>query len=214
MSQLFRPVFILLLLAGIYKPCMAQPFTLDEIQPQELIFTEYKKPGADKAKGRISINKLSQDKDTMYYFIKGLNMYAPTYFSLNSAEPDADIQVNLCKENWKKFHRSGQVKGKSLWKSDFKTEGDFGIMVVAKKKPTNYVLLVWTGEEMKLNMPTVFKPADKNGAVTGGGGGGGGGWFKKNAVVVIIGVLLLAVIGFLAYKLKNKKAAGGNNSAA
>ncbi len=152
-------LFALLLL--LQKKAAAQPFNLDDrIAPVELNFEEYKKEGADKPKGRISMNQLSQDNDTSYYFIKGLSMYSPTYFSLNSSDPAADIKINLCKENWHSIHHSGNVKGKAIWKNNFKTEGDFGIMVIANKKPAKYVLLVWTGDEMKIEMPSVFKPAD------------------------------------------------------
>ena len=183
----------------VQQKAAAQPFNLNEsIQPVELIFTENKKEGDEKAKGRISMNTLSQEKDTMYYFIKGLSMYSPTYFSLNSADPGADIKVNLCKENWHTFHQTGAVKGKSIWKSNFKTEGDFGIMVIANKKPVRYVLLVWTGDEMKIEMPSVFKSGDAASV-------SGGGWFKKNMLVIIIGVVAVLIIAFLLFKLKNKK---------
>jgi hypothetical protein len=189
-------LFTLLLLK---KEAVAQPFNLDDrITPVELNFEEYKKDGADKPKGRISMNQLSQENDTAYYFIKGLSMYSPTYFSLNSTDPAADIKVNLCKENWHTFHQTGSVKGKNIWKSNFKTEGDFGIMVIANNKPAHYVLLVWTGDEMKIDMPSVFKPAD-------GSSSSAGGWFKKNSTVVIIGVIALLIIAFLLYKLKNKR---------
>ncbi len=182
-----------------YTDLFAQPFNLNEsVQPVELNFTEYKKEGSDTAKGKISMNTLSQEKDTMYYFIKGLSMYSPTYFSLNSADPGADIKVNLCKENWHTFHQTGAVKGKSIWKSNFKTEGDFGIMVIANKKPVRYVLLVWTGDEMKIEMPSVFKNGDAKSL-------NGGGWFKKNMLVIIIGVVAVLIIAFLLFKLKNKK---------
>ena len=183
----------------VQQKAAAQPFNLDDrIAPVELNFEEYKKEGAVKPNGRISINKLSQENDTSYYFIKGLSMYSPTYFSLNSADPATDIKVNLCKENWKTFHHQGQVKGKGIYKNNFKTEGDFGIMVIANKKPVRYVLLVWTGDEMKIDMPSVFKNGD-NAASSGGG------WFKKNSTVVIIGAIALLIIAFLLYKLKNKK---------
>lgn len=188
---------VLLLFSALH--IKAQPFNLDEnVKPVELKFEEYKKQGEEKAKGRISVNTLTQEQDTAYYFIQGLNMYAPTYFSLNSNQPGADISIKLCKENWKTFHRSGEVKGKSLWKSDFKTEGDFGIMVIANKKPVTYVLMVWTGDELKVEMPSVFKPADASSA-------GGGGWLKKNMILVIVAAAALLIIAFLLVKLKKKK---------
>ena len=125
-------------------------------------------------------------------------MYSPTYFSLNSSDPDADIKVNLCKENWHAFHQTGQVKGKEIWKSNFKTEGDFGIMVIANKMPARYVLLVWTGDEMKIEMPSVFKRAGAAALQRGG-------WFANNKTIVIIGAAALLLILFLLLKLKNKK---------
>jgi hypothetical protein len=125
-------------------------------------------------------------------------MYSPTYFSLNTKDPAADIKVNLCKANWHTALKTGDIKGKGLWKENFKTEGDFGIMVIAHKKPVKYVLLVWTGKEMKLDMPSVFKGANEASVA-------GGGWFKKNMTIIIIGAIALLVILFLLVKLKNKR---------
>lgn len=190
-------LLVVLMLASVQLT--AQPFNLTEtVQPVELNFTEHKKEGDEKTKGRISINTLTQETDTMYYFIKGLSLYSPTYFSLNSSDPDADIKVNLCKENWHLFHQTGEVKEKEIWKSKFKTEGDFGIMVIANKKPVRYVLLVWTGDEMKIEMPSVFKNAE-------GAAMNDGGWLKNNMTVVIIGIVGLLIISFLLFKLKKKK---------
>lgn len=195
------PLFFLFwFLLAIQQNGLAQPFNLEErIVSKELIFEEYKKEGAEKANGRISMNQLTQDTDTAYYFIKGLSMYSPTYFSLNSSDPAADIKVHLCKENWKTFHHQGEVKGKSIYKNNFKTEGDFGIMVVANKKPAHYVLMVWTGAEMKIELPTVFKGSD------GVAGSSGGGWFKKNMTLIIVAAAALLIISFLLVKLKKKK---------
>lgn len=200
MTRKYQLLLVPVLLFFSAQHIKAQPFNLDEnVKPVELKFEEYKKQGDAKAKGRISVNTLTQEQDTAYYFIQGLNMYAPTYFSLNSNQPDADISIKLCKENWKTFHRSGEVKGKSLWKSDFKTEGDFGIMVIANKKPVSYVLMVWTGDELKVEMPSVFKPADASSS------SGGSGWLKKNITLVIVAAAALLIIAFLLVKLKKKK---------
>ena len=189
--------FTLLLI--VKQKASAQPFNLDDkISPVELNFEEYKKEGADKPKGRISMNILTQENDTSYYFIKGLSMYSPTYFSLNSTDPAVDIKINLCKENWNTFHHQGEVKGKGIYKNNFKTEGDFGIMVIANKKPAKYVLLVWTGDEMKIEMPSVFKSGDSTAS-------SGGGWFKKNMTIVILAAVALLIISFLLFKLKKKK---------
>ena len=201
MKNIFLKIGCFLLAVCLFacQRLIAQPFSLTEsVQPVELNLTEYKKDGDDKARGRISVNTYQQDKDTLYYFVKGLSIYSPTYFSLNSSDPDADLTVNLCKENWHNNHQAGEIKGKGIWNSKFKTEGDFGIMVIAHKKPAKYVLLVWTGEEMKIEMPSVFKTA--NAADLGGGG-----WLGRNKMAVIIGVAVLLIVSFLFFKLQKKK---------
>lgn len=189
-------LFVFVLMFMIKLNVIAQPFNLTEsVQPVELIFTDYKKEADEKAKGRISINTFTQELDTMYYFIKGLSMYSPTYFSLNTTDPDANIKVNLCKENWHKAHRTGEIKGKGIWKSNFKTEGDFGIMVIANKKPVRYVLLVWSGKEMNLEILSVFKTANSSDIK-------GESWFKKNIILVVGAAIALLIISFLLMKLK------------
>ena len=186
-----------LLMAG--TRLLAQPFNLTEsVQPTELIFTDYIKTGETKPDGRISLNPLTQDVDTSYYFIKGLSMYAPTYFSLNSTDPAADIKINLCKENWHVVHHTGNVNGKGIWSCKFKTEGDFGIMVIANKKPVRYVLLVWSGNDLKVEIPSVFKTATEDDMK-------GGSWFKRHMMWLIGGALVLILIAFILIKPKNKR---------
>ena len=184
-------VFFLLNRAG------AQPFTLDDrIQPKELKLGDYKKDDP-KAKGKISATAFSQDADTAYYWVQGISMYSPTFFSITASDPAADLKINLCKENWKQPHKKGELKGKGKWNANFKTEGDFGIQVITAKKPARYALLVWTGDEVKVDLPSPFK--------SGNGTSTGRGWFKKNMVLVIALVAALAVIGFLVFKLKKAK---------
>lgn len=197
MNKLFRIQLMALLFIAGQNIVWAQPFNLDErINPKKLELKEYKK--ADTVKGQINITEVTQKQDTSYYFVKGFSMYSPTYFGINTTDPDADIKINLCQENWQSIHRTGTLKGKGIWKSQFKVEDDFGIMIIANKKPVRYVLTIWSGIEMKIDMPSVFKDADDTATK-------GGGWFKKNMTLVIIGIVALIIILFLLFKLKNKK---------
>ena len=176
----------------------ARPFTLDErINPQELKLEDYKKDDA-KAKGKINTTAITQETDTMYFYVQGISMYSPTYFNIAASDPAADIKINLCKENWKQAHKSGEIKGKGKWEANFKTEGDFGIQVIAGKKPVKYALLVWVGDEVKVDVPSPFKSGT-------GGGGSSGGWMKKNMVLLIVVLAAFAIIGFLVFKLKKIK---------
>jgi hypothetical protein len=188
-------VVFMLALLPVFK-IAAQPFTLDEkIQPIELVLEEYKKDDP-KAKGRMVTHTARQEADTAYYWVQGLSMYSPTFFTITASDPAADIKINLCKENWLKPHKTGEIKGKGKWKSDFKTEGDFGIQVIVRKKPVRYALLVWSGDEVKVELPSPFK---------GGSGAGGKGWLQKNMILVIVIIAALAIIGFLLYKNKKGK---------
>jgi hypothetical protein len=185
------------ILICLLQQLKAQPFTLDDrIQPLELKLEGYKKDDP-KAKGRIVTHAARQDTDTSYYWVQGLSMYSPCFFTITASDPAADIKINLCKENWQKAHKSGTIKGKGKWTEKFKTEGDFGIQVIARKKPVRYALLVWSGDEVKVDIPSPFKGGN---AVSGGGG-----WLKKNMTLLLVVGLALAITGFLLYKLKKGK---------
>ena len=195
MNTLLRFPLIVFLLFGLQTFLSAQPFTLDDIQPQELKLEAYKKDDP-KAKGRINTTAITQQADTMYFWVQGISMFSPTFFNITSTDPAADLKINLCKENWKKPHKNGKIKGKGKWNTNFKTEGDFGIMVIAGKKPVKYALLVWVGDEVKVDLPSPFKS---------GNDASGGGWFKKNMLLILVLLAAVAIIGFLLFKLKKAK---------
>jgi hypothetical protein len=196
MQKLIHITIIVILFFCLPNQTNAQPFTLDDrINPQELKLEDYKKDDA-KAKGRISSTAFMQDADTAYYWIQGISIYSPTFFTITASDPAADLKISLYKENWKQAHKTGEIKGKGKWNTNFKTEGDFGIQVITAKKPVRYALLVWVGDEVKVDIPSPFK----NGAGTSGGG-----WIKKNMILLIVALAAIAIIGFLLFKLKKAK---------
>lgn len=177
----------------------AQPFNLNEsIQPVELNLVDYKKDDA-KAKGRINVTEVTQVKDTLYFFAKGFSMYSPAYFCITAEDPSSPIQVTLNKENWHQANKTGETNDKGVWEASFKTEGDFGIMVVPKTKPAKYVLLTWNGDEAKdVGISSPFSDAAI--AKTNES------FLKKNLIYIIGGIVLLLVISFLVFKRKKDKA--------
>jgi LPXTG-motif cell wall-anchored protein len=101
----------------------------------------------------------------------------------------------LNKENWHQANKSGETDGKGHWQTSFKTEGDFGIMVVPKTKPAKYTLVTWMGKEAKeVGVSSPF--SDK-------APGADGGFFKKNLLYIVIGAVVL--LGILFFVLKRKK---------
>src|SRR5688572_17727791 len=109
-------------LAGNIK-ISAQPFTLDErIKPKQLKLVDYRKDDP-KRKGRVNITEVTQESDTLYYFVKDISIYSPVFFSITSADAGVPVKVNLSKENWVQPHRSGETNDKGRWEAKFKTEG-------------------------------------------------------------------------------------------
>jgi hypothetical protein len=180
----------------------AQPFNLDEkINPTELILVKNPDSTGIK-KGRVNVTEVTQVKDTMYYFVKGLSIYSPTYFSISQDETTpGDIQIRLCKENWASVDISGNTGNSLQWETNFKTEQDFGIMIIGPKKPVKYSMLVWSGDDKKtVEIPSAFTTYDK---VKGGKSGGG---FRGKILYIVIGLLAAALI-FLLIKRKKSKIA-------
>ena len=177
----------------------AQPFNLNEkIQPTELNLVDYKKDDTVR-KGRINITEVTQAKDTSYYFVKGLSMFSPVYFGLTAKADMGNIKVNLCKDNWSQINQNGETGDQGHWQTNFKTEGDFGIMVVAEKKPADYTMIVWVGDEAKeVGITSPFKEGDDKPIVNQKGS-----FMKDNLLYIIIG-LLVVIIGLLFFKLKKK----------
>ncbi len=186
-------------LIGIGK-LHAQPFSLDEnIKPIELNFIPVNPPKKPMAKGRMNVTIINQVVDTMYFFAKGFSMYSPVYVGVTAKDKSVPLQVDLCKENWLTASRQGNTGDKGYWEDKFKTEGDIGLRIIAPTKPAGYTIVVWNGEEVKVDLPSPFSKGSP-----GGGGGGLMGFLKHNMLYIIIGVLLL-VIAFLFFKFKKKK---------
>jgi hypothetical protein len=186
---------------GFIYSTHAQPFTLDDrIQPTELVLVDYKKADTLR-RGKINITEVTQNKDTSYYFVKGLSMFSPVYFGITTKDEGSNIKVNLCKDNWKTINRNGETGSKKHWDAQFKTEGDFGIQVIAENKPAHYALLVWAGNEAKdVGITSPFK---EGATPVNPGKTKDGNFLKDNFMYIIIG-LLVVIIGLLVLKLKRK----------
>jgi hypothetical protein len=187
----------------IFQIATAQPFNLKkEIKPVELNFVNFS-PKDAKAKGRINVTKVVQVKDTAYYFCKKLSIYSPIVVSLGVQDSSKPVQVSLHKWNWKQTSRDARTTNeKGYWEEKFSTEADFGIMVVAPHKPSVYNIYVWVGDEVKLKIPTPFKPNTAP-AASAGGGNGGGLFSVKNIIIGLVALLLIA-FGYFMIKKKNK----------
>lgn len=196
-------LLLIVIMLFVQQFAFAQPFTLDEkIKPIELVLHKINPPKKPEAKGRIAISNITQTEDTMYYFAKGFSIYAPAYVSVTTKKESPEVKIDLCKQNWKTINKAGSTGSKGHWEDKFKTEGDFGIRIIAKEKPASYSIIIWNGEDVKPDMPSPFK-GDPN-EVKSESKKGGGGFLKNNLLYIIIG-LLVVIIGLMIYKLKIKR---------
>jgi hypothetical protein len=181
----------------------AQPFTWEkDIIPVKLEFHKFNPAAEPKAKGKLNVTEITQVKDTLYFYTNEISIYSPVYVGITTTDKENPLEIRLAKMNWKTPDRKGSTGSSGHWEEKFKTETDFGIMVIAKNKPASYSLVVWNGDEVNFEMPPVFNNGiDQTATVKKGGEG----FFKKNLMYIVIGLLVI-VIGFLVYKLKNKKA--------
>ena len=177
----------------------AQPFTLDtKFKAEKLLLHKFNVPSEPKAKGRISITKVTQLEDTLFYFVKEISIYSPVYVGLqtNDSLNNEPLGVTLHKMSWRKAERKGTTDAKGYWHENFKTENDFGIRVVTKSKPVVYSIMVWVGDEPKMEIPSAFKKGNTFKA--------GDNFFKDNLLYLIIAGLAL-LVAVLFFKLKKKK---------
>lgn len=189
---------LLIVLLTVPNTVMAQPFTLDKkFKPVQLKLNKFNPPNEPKAKGSISITEVIQKEDTLFYFVKGASIYSPVYVGLQSGDTaNSTIDVSLHKLSWKKAERSGTTDATGHWEQQFKTENDFGIRVVVKEKPTAYSLMVWVGDEVKMELPTVFK----KGTIARSGN-----FLKDNLLYIIIGgLVMMLLVLFIKFKKKSK----------
>ncbi|MDZ4795446.1 MAG: hypothetical protein SGI83_14290 [Bacteroidota bacterium] len=190
------PLISLLLCSLIIQ---AQPFTLDkQFKAEKLLLRKFNIPSEPKAKGRISITKVTQLEDTLFYFVKDASIYSPVYVSLQTSDSSNNepLQITLHKMSWRKAERKGTTDAKGYWHEIFKTENDFGIRVIAKNKPAVYSIMVWVGDEAKMEIPSAFK----KGAPLKTGSN----FFKDNLLYLILAVVAV-MAALIFFKFKNKK---------
>jgi hypothetical protein len=187
----------------------AQPLTMDTaVHPTELKLIKFSPKNQPKGKGWINITTVKQVNDTAYYFCKGLSIYSPAAVIVAAKDKSIPVQASLHKWNWKETSRKGGTNANGTWMEKFKTENDFGLMIVASQKPVEYVITVWVGDEADVEVPSDFKSADNKETtpISTPAEKMGSSGFKKNIPYIIIIGVLAVVVALLLYNRKKRKA--------
>jgi hypothetical protein len=145
MQKLFSILFLLLLIG---KSSNAQPFTLDKnVKPIELRLIDYNGENGDTTwKGKVNFTTVTPKKDTTYFYVRGLSVYQPIYFSTTGK--NKNLEISLCKDSWKNANQKGSLKVNEKWSTNFKTEGSFGIMMITKSREP-YQMYTWVGKAIR-----------------------------------------------------------------
>lgn len=136
----------------------AQPFALDEkLKPTELKLTDYA-ASDPRTKGKVAIVEVTQKNETLYFFAKGISIFSPVMVFVEASNKADKLAVSLHKNTWNTIERSGETDASGVWTDKFKTGGDVGIKITARKFPAKYQIVLWVGDEIDVTMPTPFKP--------------------------------------------------------
>lgn len=145
MQKLFLILFLVFLLLNTSN---AQPYTLDKnVKPIELRLIDYAGNKGDTTwKGKVNFTTVTPKKDTTYFFVRGLSVYQPIYFSTTGK--NKNLEISLCKDSWKRANQKGNLKSNEKWSTHFKTEGSFGIMMITKTREP-YQMFTWVGKPIR-----------------------------------------------------------------
>ncbi|MHB8110061.1 MAG: hypothetical protein ACYDHW_08520 [Syntrophorhabdaceae bacterium] len=162
-------------------------------------------PQADPAgsSGKVAAYQGEVGQQGEKFILENLSISQPVEITLLSKDPETDLNLQLCKFDWKKPERSGSTKGTGSQTFKIRTQGDLKIFVASPQGEKPYQLAIWVGEDVKPNMKPVFIPKDQY-RKTKGGSGGIGGMFAS-PVLWIIAALLGAILVVLIMFLKRGK---------
>jgi hypothetical protein len=154
--------------------------------------------------GKISMAEGTAGPDGVKFAAENISILQPIVVTVLAKSPDDDVRVGLSKYRYDQFDRTGSTKGKGIYTTRLRTQGDLKV-VVSAPTPTPFQLVVWAGDEVQREMKPVVV-ADRamvTGQKSAGGGTAGGG----SMVMWVIAVALLAIVGLLATMvLRGKRA--------
>jgi hypothetical protein len=154
--------------------------------------------------GKIAMAEGTAGPDGVKFAAENISILQPIVVTVLAKNPDDDVRVGLSKYRYDQFDRTGSTKGKGIYTTRLRTQGDLKV-VVSAPTPTPFQLVVWAGDEVQRQMKPVVV-ADRAmiaGKKAPGGAASGGG----SMVMWVIAIALLAIVGLLAtIVLRGKRA--------
>lgn len=146
--------------------------------------------------GKVALIEGVAGPEGVRFVAEYLSILQPIVVTALAKSPDDDVRVALSKYRYDEADRSGTTKGKGIYTTRLRTEGDLKI-VVSAPEPTPFQLVVWAGDPVELPMKPVLvsNPARVRGESAGLAlGGSVVTWVIAVSLVVIAGLLGVIVL--------------------
>ena len=127
------------------------------------------------------------------FLIDQLTVYTPIVVTLRPVRKGDDVRLKIGKTSWEEALRSGNTKdGQVSFK--FRTEGEMLISVDGASPKLPYKLLVWVGDEVKVDPPPAVLPKSQLKSVDAPGGGLPGGPVMWVIAAALAGIFILMLV--------------------
>ncbi|APQ17603.1 hypothetical protein [Maribacter hydrothermalis] len=146
-------------------------FAQDEIKMPELdtgnqVYTLEFSPDSQNEKVISSYMQGETEKDSLRFWAEGTTLLQKIMVTVIS-DKNADIKVDIVKDNWKDSKINGHTKN-GLFQESFETAGKFGIVITSTIPNISFQLAVWTNGENIPYMGNLYYPANEAAATRSG----------------------------------------------
>jgi len=152
--------------AGLFCLLLASNFVIaqDDTEPAEpetrnLMQIEVK-PDKRIPVGKSAFIKSEADKTGDRYLVEGLGLAQPVYVGVFTQNAGENVRVRIVKDEWDNPEREGNTSDTGNATFKFRTFDSFKIWVTAEQE-TPYQLMVWIGDEIKADIPSIAVPASE-----------------------------------------------------
>lgn len=166
--------------------------------------------------GKASFLQGETDSAGRRFLVEATEVMQPITVAVYTQKPEDDVRLQIVKGDWAKPVREARTGDTRIAEFNFRTFDGFNIRVDAEH-PTEYQLVVWVGDELAVNQPSIAVPASEYVEPAGGNtnaaagreqkseaSSGGGVSLSYLELALIIALVAMAAV-FAVVLLRRKK---------
>jgi hypothetical protein len=166
------------------------------------------KPAEGLPSGKVETLQGTAKTEPDQFFVEHIGVLQPVVVTLFAAHKGDKIKMVLAKERWDEKLQEHVTGPEGQVTAKLRTQGELRIIVTAEGEPKPYFLMVWVGDEVKVELASVIVPMSTHtrGAGTSVAGG------STLSIVLAVGVvalLVMIVVFAMRKRLKAHAAAAG-----